>query len=216
MSGLETLKYLMRGSRPLSGLLHTCRLSGCGTESYGVEAIIENFRALPIKASGDPVIVESAEHIALCQAEEAVFADVIEGNIARVWRIGSGNFPSTEPEVSVSFDSDLMQARPDLFFDPLVHPALAENAIEKLADIASNLVQHDRAYRARAFVLRAFGTSEMGAALIAIYRLSGEKIRMSGFTHAVVAWNGDERYGIQDHAAEAAVSEKPWTPRILT
>jgi hypothetical protein len=214
MSALETLTALLRGDQPTSGLLHNCRLEGCGHESYGVEAIVENFRSLPMADGTDQLIFQDTAHMAIFVADEALFADVIDGNVLRIWRLGSGDFLQPESGISVSFDPNLSQAGQALCFDPKLHPALSSDAAEKLTEIGLRLAQNDDAYRACVFVLRAFGNAERGAALFAIYRLTHGDVRASGFAHAAFAWGASETHVVHDIAAQNAFSEQPWTPRI--
>lgn len=214
MSALETLTALMRGEHPRSGLLHNCRLEGCGSASYGVEAIVENFRVLPMANMTDHLAFEDAAHIAVLAGEEALFADLIDGNVARLWRMGSDDFRTAERGVSVSFDPDLVQKRQDFLFDPEIHPALSSNAFERLTVIGQGLAANDGAYRTRVYALRAFGTADRGAALFAVYRLDGDSERTSGFTYAAVAWGASETHIVHDVAGQAALSIQPWTPHV--
>jgi hypothetical protein len=214
MSAVETLTVLMRGDHPTAGLLHTCRLEGCGGESYGVEAIVENFRVLPMAEGADQLVFEDDTHMAVFDGEDAVFADVIEGNIARLWRLGSDDFLTLEPGISVSFDPDLVQERRGFFFDAALHPTLSDDAVEKLTTIGQELARDDGAYRTRIYALRAFGSADRGAALFAVYRLDGDGARTSGFTHAAVAWGASETHVVHDLAGQAALSIQPWTPHV--
>lgn len=220
MSVVDTLIAFAAGGHPAKGLLHTARLAAFGVEVYGEEAIVERFRCAPFDLSNSAKIVAALEHIAIFDAHKAVFADVCGDNIARIWYLGEGDPGRGEPQVSVAFDPDLAQGCGDVFVAASDHPALAAGAIDSLTLAGRTLARADdpedsrSVYRTRAFVIRAFGTAIEGAALFAVYRLTGEPVRGSGFAMAAARWTPDGLQIVRDRAGEAAIAERPWTPHI--
>ena len=211
MSVLDTLTDLRAGRRPLAGLLHGCRLHAFGSEVQGEDAIAERFRTLPYVPT-DPVMVEVPGHFALFAGAGAIIADVADGNVARLWRVGPGPAIPPEPGVSVAFDPDLAQARGDHFFSADDHPALASGAVARVEGLGRDLARADVAYRARAFTIRAFGSGSEGAALFAMYRLGAAG--SPGFVHVAARWLGDDIVVVRDGAGEAALAATPWTPQF--
>jgi hypothetical protein len=216
MSAVNTLRMLAAGERPRSGLLHTARLEAFGMEVYGEEAVIARLRSGPVTMNDDSAIVEATGHLAIFDDDNALIADIFEGNISRLWRLGGGPFFDPEPGVSVSFDPDLAQARGTMFLSASDHPALNEDAVDfahRAGEALACSTESD-AYRTRAFAIRAFGTAAHGAALFAVYRLTGNPIRKGGYSMAAVRWTSDMMQIVRDRAGEAAISARAWTPRI--
>lgn len=214
MSAIETLAALRAGERPDGGLLHSARLHAFGSEVYGEEAIVARFRTLPYVVADDQRVVEAPGHIALFAGAGAMVADLAEGGIARLWSVGPGAPLLPEAGISVIFDPDLAQARGDVFFAASDHPALDPHAAARVATIGAALARDDRSYRARAFVIRAFGTADEGAMLVALHRQSADEPRTLGFVHVAARWQGDATTIVRDDAGEAAVALTPWTPHI--
>lgn len=215
MSAVETLRVLAAGGCPASGLLHTARLEAFGAEVYGEEAVVESFRRKPFELSVTATIVKAPGHVAIFDGDTALIADLSEENIARIWRLGTGDAVAGERGVSVAFDPDLAQARGAVFESATDHPALAAEAVECLL-LAGRAVVRDNpdTYRTRAFALRAFGAINGGAALFAVYCLAGDPKRSSGFALAAARWTSDGIQIIRDRAGESALTERAWTPRV--
>lgn len=220
MSAVEALKALAAGDRPASGLLHTARLEAFGVEAYGEEAIVECFRGETLDVSDAVTVIEAPGHVALFEDENALFADTSGDKIARIWRLSAGLHLDDEPQVSVVFDPDLLQTRGDVFFAASDHLALAADAVDAVLLAGRTIARADdpdddqSAYRTRAFAIRAFGTAMQGAALFAVYRLTGDPVRESGFAMAAARWTPDGLQIVRDRSGEAAASLRPWTPRI--
>ena len=220
MSAVDCLKTLAEGARPEAGLLHTARLEAFGVEVYGEEAIVESFRRAPFALSDTARIVEGLSHegsghIAIFDGDTVLFADLYGESIARIWHLGDGEPVERERGISVVFDPDLAQARGDVFIAASDHPALAPDAVERVK-LAGRAIVCDgsKAYRTRAFAIRAFGSFDEGVALFAIYRLAGTAERTSGFAMAAARWTRDGLQIVRDRAGEIATSKHPWTPRI--
>ena len=190
MSAIAAIAAIAMGGTP-EQLLHSCRLEVGGFDAFGVEAISDAFRTDPVSLDG-ATIAEDPMHFAAVTGDQALFADLYDGNIGRLWRAGRPAPHAPEPFVAVPFDPDLTQARGDIQFASSDHPNLADGeARAREAGLA--ILAHDPgAWRSRGFCLRAFGNAGRGAALFAVYRMSGERVRTSGFGYAVAIWDGAE------------------------
>jgi hypothetical protein len=216
MSAVDTLRMLAAGERPRSGLLHTARLEAFGIEVFGEEAVVASLHSGPMILNDDAAIVEATGHLAIFDDDNALIADLFGANISRLWRMGGGPFFDPEPGISVSFDPDLAQARGTMFLSASDHPALDGDAVDSVRRAGEALARSTEsdAYRTRTFAIRAFGTAAHGAALFAVHRLTGDPIRQGGYSMAAVRWTGDMMHIVRDRAGEAAISARPWTPRI--
>jgi hypothetical protein len=214
MNVVETICSLAAGHTTASGLLHTARLSAFGVESYGQESIVAQFRRSPIHLSDAMRIVDGHGHVAVFDGDVALFADVTDANIARLWRLGPGDPATGEPGVSVAFDPDLAQARGDVMFAPTDHPALAAEAQGTVIAAGRTIIESIAAYRARAFCIRSFGTVLSCAGLFAVYRQTGDGAQTAGFVLAAALCEAGNVKIVHDTAGEAAIAQRPWTPRI--
>ena len=213
MSIAETFAALCAGRRPAGdGLLGNARLEWGRGEAYGEEAVLESFRASPVDP-GQGVLLAGATAAAWVGADGALFADLYDGRIGRLWRLGMGETPAPEPAVAVAFDADLRQVRGDVSFRAEDHPDLAATARDAVTMAGEALLRVDHApalHRARAFVVRAFSVGEATVALYAIHRLTGEAPRRAGFGYALAL--------IEPDAAPRPVidpwSPSEWTPRL--
>lgn len=171
-----------------AGLLHTCRLEWQGSEAYGEEAILELFRGAPFAMEGAKLL-ETPNSAVLIGDDRALWADIYNGRLGRLWRIGGEARRIAEPAISVAFDPDLQQARRDVFLSPDDHPELAAGDLERVAEAGHKLCalpQTPPDHRVRAFVIRAFSAQAGSAALFALYRLTGGQVRRSTWSHAAV------------------------------
>ena len=188
MSAIEAITAVARVAVPAQ-LLGACRLEVGGFDAFGVEAIADAFRRDPM-ALANAVIVEDAAQFAAIAGDQAVFADLYEGNIGRLWCAGRAAPHAPEPFVAVPFDPDLRQARGDIEFAASDHPGLSDDAAPRVRETGLEVLARDpAAWRSRAFCIRAFGSSARGAALFALYRMSGDRVRASGFGYAVAIWD---------------------------
>lgn len=215
MSGLSHLHSLARGQLPADdGLLGNTRCAWGGVDLVSEEAILAAFAAQPFDLSGDLHAVETAQGVALIGADQALYADLYDGRIGRLWRI-EGNPPlAPEPAIDVAFDADMRQERGDLSFRAEDHPRLDATAAQRLATTARGLLDTMRLQgklRVRGFVVRAGGDSNTSAALIALFTMSNDTARAASFGYAALglgADDGDVRW-VTD-----PVHSKPWTPRL--
>lgn len=189
MSAIGAIGAVGRGETP-PALLHACRLEVGGFDAFGVEAIGDAFRRDPVDLT-DAVVAEDAMHLAAIVDGQALFADLYDGNIGRLWRAGAPAPMAPEPFVAVPFDPDLTQARGDVMVAASDHPGLAADALPRVHDAGRAILARDPlAWRSRAFCIRAFGSMARGAALFVLYRMTSGRVRASGFGHAVAIWDG--------------------------
>ncbi len=218
MSVADSLKRLARGWRPADDrLLGTCRLAAGGVELVGEEAIVAYFRAHPLALGSDACIVTAAQSLAIFDRDggAALIADLYDGHIGRLWRIGAPPAPAA-PFVAVAFDPDLKQARGDLALEPGDHPELASGWQAPLAAAATALARDWRGdgpppHRVRAFVLRAWSDDDSAAALLALATWGGGAVRDIGFDYAALRLGGDGRATV---VREPPAADPVWSPRL--
>lgn len=190
MQMIEAMATVASGQAP-EALLHSCRLEVGGFDAFGIEAISDAFRRDPVTLDG-AVIAETGMHFAAIIGDQAMFADLYDGNIGRLWRAGRAPPHPPEPFVAVPFDPDLRQARGDVEFLASDHPQLDSAAEARIREAGQSILAHDpMAWRSRAFAIRAFGTAGRGAALFAVYRMTADRVRSAGFGHAIALWDAE-------------------------
>lgn len=218
MNLVNAARALLAGERtPL--LLHNARAHGWGAEHYGSEAVREQFRADPHTPSDGARSVEVPGHLALFDDRVALVATIGEGGFTRLWRLGPGEPAAAEPRVDVAFDPDLHQTRGDLFWRAQDHPALPTRWHDAVRAAGRALVDAVPAearapYRARAFLLHAFGGDGAAAALFAVHRLGPDPVRTAGFVHAAALIGTGKSRVVWDLAGERAVASAGWRPRL--
>lgn len=195
-------------------LLGNCRLEWGEGEAYGEEAIGEAFRAAPLALDTGTVIATSAT-MAWFGEDAALVADLYDGHIGRLWRIGAGPAPAPEPAVAVAFDPDLHQERGTVCCRAEDHPQLDAAAVPAVIAAGEHLLAGlTNVHRARAFVLRA-GSSEAGTmALFAVHRLTGGAVRKAGFFYAAALIDGEATRLVIDPALVDGSDTKAWMPRL--
>lgn len=187
MNVIEAIRAIASGQAS-QHLLHACRLEVGWFDAFGIEAISDAFRRDPVSLDGAS-IAENPMNFAAIIGDQALFADLYDGNIGRLWRAGRPAPHPPEPFVAVPFDPDLRQARGDIEFLASDHPLLEAGAERNVRDAGLAILAHDpAAWRSRGFAIRAFGTSQRGAALFSVYRMTANRVRASGFGHAVALW----------------------------
>ena len=173
-------------------VLEACRLEVGGFDAFGIEAIGDAFRRDPIQFDEARTIWDLM-HFAAIADNQALFADLYDGNIGRIWRVGRSAPHEPEPFVLVPFGPDLGQAGGDVAFAPADHPALAKDAHIRVRDAGQAILDADpAAWRSRVFCIRAFGTANRGAALFALYRMNSGRVRAAGFGYAITLWNDEQ------------------------
>ena len=214
MSGLDHLRAISSGTRPADdGLLGNTRCAWGGSEHLSEEAILAAFTSQPLDLTEELVAVETAQGAALIVEGQALVADLYDRRIGRMWRVGSGNVQPTSQAVDVAFDPDLRQERGDVSFRAEDHPELDSVAAEHLLSAVRDLVEEERRsgkLRVRGFVVRAFGTLEGAAALIALFTLGNEESRSAAFSYAVLSVGAGGKIQIVRDDTQA----REWTPRL--
>jgi hypothetical protein len=214
MSAIDHLRAIGRGETPANdGLLGNTRCGWGRSELMGEESILAAFCTRPF-ADTNVVAVETTQGVALIGQDDALIADVYDGHIGRLWRVGDGVALPHEPAIDVAFDLDMRQQRGDVLFRADDHPELSPACSERVLDAARAHVSQLRragALRSRAFVLRAFGNEDAAAALLAVHTMGNETNRTAGFSYAILA------VGAQDASARI-VSDRSrprnWSPRF--
>lgn len=214
MSAIDTLRSLASGAQPPSGLLHNCRFEGLGSETYGVEAIVARLRMAPFTLSADAHHVETPHHVAVFDGERALFADLYDSNITRLWVLGSDGFGGDEPLLDVPFHPDLSQDGGDVFFSSGDHPELASDAAAQVEAAGLAVIDQLDGPRTRAFAVRAFGRADEGAALFAVFRLRPSQADVAGFHLMAARWDTGGLHIVRDVAGDAALAANRWTPRV--
>ena len=199
---MSDLVRLARGER-VTALLSTASLATGGREVYGDEVIVAAFRRQPLDLTAATVVADD-RGIALFAGGEAVVADLYDGHVARLWRVGAAPSSIRERRIDVPFDPDLAQARGGVVFDRV---GLAQADADALAAAVAALQAADDAFRVRAFVIRTMTDTSGIAALVAVYRASPDGI---GFTYAAVQVGRD---GATLVAADPPAA-RAWSPRL--
>ena len=214
MSALRHLRCLARGRHPADdGLLGSARFGWGGLELLSEEAILAAFAAQPFVLEGGILEVETPQSAALIGETEALYADLYDGRVGRLWRVGSTPEGPCEPAVDVAFDADMRQERGDLAFRAEDHPCLDSVASEIVVERGRELLErlrHHGNLRVRGFVTRAGGTPETSAALIALYTLTNEPSRAASFRFAVLGFE----QGAQAREVVDPARPRRWTPRL--
>lgn len=214
MSGLEHLRALAGGERPLNdGLLGNTRCGWGGDEQLSEEAILAAFSAQAFNLDGDLLCVETPQGAAILGDGRALVADLYGGRIGRMWRVGPGLVYPSRQAVDVAFDPDLRQERGDLSFRPEDHPELQAQAADRLLAAARTLVdelRRDGRLRVRGFVVRAFGTSDAAAALVALFTMGNGTQRQAGFSYAALGIGANGRA----YSVIEPIPQREWTPRL--
>ena len=206
MSLRGTFAALFDGHRPMhDDLLGNARLEWSGGEAYGEEAILQSFREMPID-SAQGTILQGDTAAAWIGAEAALYVDLYDGRIGRIWRLGPGSPPPAEPSIAVAFDTDLEQARGTIAFRDADHPELGAWAYDAVVAAGRELLVSDHVpllHRVRGYVVRAFSAGDAAVALYALHRLTAEQPRRAGFGYAMAKLTA---------GTDPLLVVDPWTP----
>lgn len=199
------LRTLASGAPVATGILGACRLESGNVDAFGTEAVSDAFRRAPLGDAATAVAIEADGHVAIFGESEAIVADLFGDAIGRLWRMGQNDSGTPEPAVGVAFDTDLRQARADVFVSATEHPALDPAALDRVVTLGRTLV-HDTApafatFRARAFAVRAFGDGERGCVLFAIHALAPNPARTPHLSFAAARWHGATTQIVRDPIA---------------
>ena len=214
MSAIDHLRALGRGETPADdGLLGNARCGWGRAELVGEESILAAFSAGPF-AERDAVAVETAQGAALVGQDDALIADLYDGRIGRLWRVGKGVSLPHEPAIDIAFDPDMHQQRGDVLFRAGDHPELGPADADRVLEAARvhvGQLRRSGALRVRSFVVRAFGIEGASAALLAVHTMGNETNRTAGFSYAILAVTPPD-------GTARVVSDRgrprPWSPRF--
>lgn len=215
MSALNHLRDVARGDGPADdGLLGNTRCAWGRGEVLSEEAVLAAFCAHPFSAEGDVLAIEAGQGAALVGMEDALFADVYDGRIGRLWRVGTGVALPHGRAVDVAFDPDMRQERGDVYFRAEDHPELDAAAAGRILSAARahvDRVKREGKLRVRAFVVRAFGGADASAALLSVHALGNETSRSASFSYAILGMGTSE-----DSVRVVSEQTRPrrWTPRL--
>ena len=217
MSALANLISIAAGERPRGGLTQTCRLQAYGAEVYGEEQIVMAFRAVPFASKPSRQIVQTPDHLAIIETDRALVADISGEVITRIWRLDEGAPLEREASVSLPFDPDLNQARGDLNWCASDHPHADAAVLELLAKAGAEMARSpgdtaNGTHRTRTFLIRAFSEGQAGVGLFAVHRMSGDRVRVPGWSYALihVAPDAAEPALVRDASGDLAAEQTPW------
>lgn len=208
MSLADRLVRLAAGERdPGDWLLGSCALTSARGDVYGEEAVAVAFCSAPATV-GTSIVTPRG--VALFGDGAALFADVYDGRVGRLWRVdGDPAVAQTKPaehRVAVAFDPDLAQRRGDVVAAARAVD-LAEGALARLtAALLPLVIAAPGEVRRRAFVVRAFGDDHATAGLAAIHTAAAGGI---GFSYAAAMLTPTDAVLVVDRPGDA-----PWSPRL--
>lgn len=188
MSVEAALTALAHGRRSGS-LLHTARLQAFGEEAYGEEAILEALR-LHGADWQDAELVLGSGHAVLLGETAALFADMTDGLVARLWRVGLGAGERTAFAMTVPFDADLAQARGDVFARAADHPGLGDAQLAVIAEDGREMLSTQTGLRNRAFLIRAFAGEADAVGLFAIHGIGPGPVRETSLRYGLTVRSG--------------------------
>lgn len=207
-------------------LLHNCRFEGMGTEAFGGDAIAELFREAPLAWTGETVVVDNPRFTAAfgytTRGPIALFADVQEGHVTRMWLLGDDDAGDPAPIVTaVPADPILSQCAPRLALAATEHPALDADHVAAIECFGQTLINGEQPFptpatphaRVRPVVLRAISSGDRTAVLMHVRSLRHRE--RGGISHAYAATllGPDERF-VPDLAGLRRSERAEWRPRV--
>ena len=159
------------------GLPPAVRAEAFGVEAFGGLGVAELLALDPVSLSPRPHVVRTAQGLALFDTdaeggEVAVVADLFDGVIGRLWRVGAAGPGAAsacrEPPTPVAFDPFLSQARSALGFVDGDLPDLDPDGRSALREVVRREAVGGGPGRPRVLAARAFGTGEGAAALLVV------------------------------------------------
>jgi hypothetical protein len=210
MAPADIIRNLLSG-RPdvASHLLAACRTQAYGAEAFGGVMACQMFARQPAPLSREPYVLATDQNLAIFDAdakgqEQAIFADLYDGHVGRLWRLGAGTTDSdAEPALAMAVDVMMSQLRAPVALSAGDHPRLDPAATAPLRQLAAAVAtmnpQGDGAIvDGRAFVVRAFTQADRGAALLAvsqpgrtrqIYAAASFRFGAAGLTHSSIIFD---------------------------
>jgi len=211
---MTILSNVVGGTHPV---LHNCWLEGSGADAFGRDSIEALVQTLDLR---DPPhdLQSSGSALLVGQRGDALFADIIGGEVKRLWMIAQGEPRARACDrTDVPFDTDLDQRGGTLAFDPADHPDLAPEHAERVRKAGSNWLKAsgEQSLRSlRPFVLRAFSDGDTAAALVAVYGLRGDAIGQLRFNIAIVVPPSGEDVEMVDRGGLEDAFERVWSPGL--
>ena len=191
MSAVDTLAD---GGIDFESLWGACRMESADCEAFGVEAIADMLRRAPFPAEAASFSRGALE--ARVAGDQALLIERQGAVTVRIWRVGVEASGEGEKGVMVPFDTDLAQARGDIFAD-IADAGLRDAATGYARTILAGL----DAFRSRAFVLRAAGDASAGVALFQLYTLSAGRTHRPMQARALAQWQGGD---------VTLIGDQPW------
>ena len=180
---LAELSGLLRGiPGSTAPLANTLTVQAMGFETFGRTDALDLFARYPIAFSATPHVLTAPGALAAFDVMPdgrpiGVYADVVDGVIARLWVSGPvAEDAVTEPAVSVASDDFLTQDRAACAGDPNDHPWLNAQAWPEVLASAAHAMysvnEQVAASSSNAVVVRAFSSGDAFAALYSLRMLS--------------------------------------------
>lgn len=208
---IDVIRHLLLGQpETASNLLAACRTQAYGAEAFGGVMACQMFSRQPAALSREPHLVAANQALAIFDIdgdgrEQAIFADLYNGYVGRLWRLGGGETDAeAEAGLVVAVDAKLSQLREGVALSPGDHPELDPAALPALRELAASVAKMNPCgggalIDGRAFVVRAFTEGDRGAALLAVTTPSGAhrqvhaaasfRFTASGLTHSQVVFD---------------------------
>ena len=228
-AAFEAVRAIAAGRKPADfALLQNARFEGLGARAFGREPILGLFAHAPLEVSDTSEVYETPRNLLAVEGDSALFADLHDGRVVRLWALGASEAGAPEPSVSVARDLDMSQFEDDVFFDPAYHVDLAPDDATALRSVAVALTQPEAqsgglaipdVFSCRAFVTRAFSARGHVCALIVLAGASDPVRRKPFSVNAALTFAAGDIAGhtaklILDQAGLRADYSKQWTPRI--
>ena len=184
MNVADTLCRLARGDVTAArAVLHNCPTAAFGTTAYGREDTAALFRAIPLDLDAEAAVV--TETVAALFGrdgdgeEAALFADLYDGQVGRLWALAARRQPSPRlDETALPIDLDLDQRGGTLDVATADHPALDSDGAAALRRLGQAWIDGQPGEivgplaRARPVMLRAASAGGRTAALLMIQGLA--------------------------------------------
>jgi hypothetical protein len=208
---MTVLGQLLAGEGP--PVLQTCRFEGLGGSLYGREAIAERLAALRSGFTPALVDLETPRLGVWIDGEHAIVADLVHGQVQRLWLLGEAVGLVPLPAVHIPLDADLAQATRAVRFEGCDHPDLDEGDASRLSRAVGAWPNPPPA-RPRPIVLRA---ASIGSTVFGLVRLEGELPDgppLCVGCNGLVWVQGETVSYRQDGAEPAQAWGLGWSPRL--
>ena len=230
-AAFDAVRAIAMGRKPVDfALLQNTRFEGLGARAFGREPILGLFAHAPLEVTNLSEVHETPRNLLVVEGDSALFADLQDGRVVRLWALGASEAGAPEPSISVARDLDLSQFEDDVFFDPANHPDLAPDDSPALRSVAVALTKPEvqagglaipNVFSCRAFVTRAFSARGHVCALIVLAGASDVTRRRPFSVNAALTFASGDGAGhtaklVIDEAGFQACRDAEWTPRIAS